>query len=148
MCPRRESSEVFAWLLETTQRRERARMNHSSSHPLRQRAPSLSVSARAPCRMLNCRWWWRKGSSAEFHLSFYHSCRTIYNIVSLRRDLSRGDGERGQYGRGRTGGTARPRSPCSGGSGFHFSTTGLWTAHQAQQWSACRRKWGWTRAGD
>lgn len=112
------------------------------------RSLALSVSARAPCGMLNCRWWWRKGSSAEFHLSFHHSCRTVYNIVSLRRDLSRGDGERGQYGRGGTGGTARPRRACSRGSGFHFSTTGLWTAHQAEQWSASRRKWGCTRAGD
>lgn len=112
------------------------------------RSLAFSVSARAPCGMLNCRWWWRKGSSAEFHLSSYHSCRTIYNIVSLRRDLSRGDGERGQHGRGGTGGTARSRRACSRGSGFHFSTTGLWTAHQAEQWSASRRKWGWTRAGD
>lgn len=41
--------------------------------------PHLSLSARAQCRRLNCRWWWRKGSIAEFHLTFYHRCRTIYD---------------------------------------------------------------------
>lgn len=89
-----------------------------------------------------------RGASLSFIWLFTTAVEPSTTALSVRRDLSRGDGERGQYGRGGTGGTARHHRPCHRGSGFHFSTTGRWTAHQAQQWSACRRKWGWTRAGD
>lgn len=89
-----------------------------------------------------------RGASLSFIWLFTTAVEPSTTALSARRDPSRGDGERGQHGRGGTGGTARLRRPRYGGSGFHFSTSGRWTAHQAEQWSACRRKWGWTRAGD
>ena len=87
-------------------------------------------------------------SSAEFYLSVLYNSRTLFNIVSRLRIISRNDGERSQpRGRG-PGGPARLRCPGYRGFGFHFSTTGLWTAHQAQQWSASRRNGPRSRARD
>lgn len=136
-------------LSQKTEHCERARMSHSSSHPLRQRAPSHSSSVRV--LRVGC-WIVGDDGGREEALSFLWVFTTAVDpsttALTVRRDQSRGDGERGQYGRGRTGGTARGCRPCCRGSGFHFSTTGHRTAHQAQQWSTCRRKWGRTRAGD
>lgn len=127
---------------------ERARKRSTSHRPLRQCAPAASLARvlRAGCEIVGDDGG--RGATLSFIRVSTNSCRTVHNIVCLRRDLSRGDGERGQHGGGGTAGAGRPRRARSRCSGFHFSTTGLWTAHQDEQRSASRRKRLCIRPGD
>lgn len=68
------------------------------------RSLTLPVSARAPCGMLNCRWWWRKGSNAEFHLTAVQPSPTPFLSVetfpeAMGNEASmEGEGQAGQPG--------------------------------------------------
>lgn len=74
--------------------------------------------------------------------------RSSADLVFVLRLTQRDNGEWSEPRRRGTAGATGRRCPRGWSPGFHFSTSGRWTAPQAEQRSACRGNGHRTRAGN